>query len=312
MRKWLLVAALMGHVALALWPFRLTFPRPIWNSARMSGDHTIVFDGRSLVLAPDLGSWLPEAIATNRLQVSLRARTDFSHQTGPARLLTISESIDRRNLTIGQENADLVVRLRRPGSDLNGMPSYRIPFVFDDVQIHEIDVRIEPGIVVITVDGVVRRWPLPLAPLQGWDPQHSLAVGNEVTGTRPWQGLLSDVRIQTAFDRIDVLSDAGLHQPSVWWLVPDHVRDFLRDPLRTPSESDVGVALLHLVGFLPVGYMLPSALRHRLRPVTAVLALALGVEILKFAAVGRHLSLLNFGFRALGGLIGARTAKAAP
>jgi hypothetical protein len=63
---------------------------------------------------------------TSRLEIRLVARTDDPDQRGPARLLTISDGVSDRNLTLGRKDDDRVVRVRRPGSDANGTPALEV------------------------------------------------------------------------------------------------------------------------------------------------------------------------------------------
>jgi VanZ family protein len=66
-------------------------------------------------------------------------------QTGPARIVSNSESTLRRNFTIGQDGADLIFRLRTAATGLNGYPlEFVVPNVFTSASTRDI---------VITYDG---------------------------------------------------------------------------------------------------------------------------------------------------------------
>jgi VanZ family protein len=69
---------------------------------------------------------------TNQLTLKLRCRPAGPSQVGPARIVSISTDPYRRNITVGQEGAALVVRLRTPATGPNGNePELVRPHVFD-------------------------------------------------------------------------------------------------------------------------------------------------------------------------------------
>lgn len=68
------------------------------------------------------------ANTTQRIVVSATIRSDIEHQVGPARIITFSEGRSLRNLTLGQEGAGLVLRIRTPFTGDNGArPQYVLP-----------------------------------------------------------------------------------------------------------------------------------------------------------------------------------------
>ncbi len=87
---------------------------------------------------------------SSQLTLELTAASSDLTQTGPARLVSISKDPYLRNLTVGQQETDLVFRLRSPLAGLDGsQPELIIPNVFIDQAFHHI---------VITYDGVVVRF----------------------------------------------------------------------------------------------------------------------------------------------------------
>jgi hypothetical protein len=68
---------------------------------------------------------------TNAFTLRVVCESDDVNQSGPARILSNSQNTDLRNLTIGQEQAALVVRMRTPSTGLNGVrPALVLPGVF--------------------------------------------------------------------------------------------------------------------------------------------------------------------------------------
>ncbi|MCU0567844.1 MAG: VanZ family protein [Oculatellaceae cyanobacterium Prado106] len=98
-----------------------------------------------------LGSrhWLMTANSVQPLSQSIGQTSQFSlmtaiaatqpEQFGPARIISISDGTSRRNLTLGQEDSDLVVRLRTFASGENGVHSdIKIPEFFTDLRQHRL------------------------------------------------------------------------------------------------------------------------------------------------------------------------------
>ena len=129
---WLLVVTLVLLAIEAWYPFRPELP--LWRpSAPERSAEGVTFGGDGDRLASPAGmDWVAEAAATDRLAVRLEARTGQAVQQGPARLLAVSENHFQADLMVGQDGDDLVVRLRRPGSDPSGDPPFRVDDVFAD------------------------------------------------------------------------------------------------------------------------------------------------------------------------------------
>lgn len=69
--------------------------------------------------------------SSHAFTVRLIAASDDAAQEGPARLVTHSSDSTRRNLMLGQQGPDLVVRLRTPATGINGTrPELLVPNVF--------------------------------------------------------------------------------------------------------------------------------------------------------------------------------------
>jgi hypothetical protein len=117
-----LAAVLAGLLAATLRPFAWEPPRTV-NAAAYLPTGGLEFRDLGIALGPTPPPWLDAAIATHALDVSLRVEAASGRQRGPARILTLSQDIHRRNLTVAQEGRDLIIRLRTPETDDNGLPS---------------------------------------------------------------------------------------------------------------------------------------------------------------------------------------------
>ncbi len=121
---------------------------------------------------------LVEAVRrSDSFRVSLTAKPALLRQSGPARIISISATTRHRNVTIGQDGPDLVVRIRRRWAGQNGRrPYYRISDVLQEDHPVHIVVSAGSDSTVLTVDGVgivdrhdvARQWPVLLLPNVAW------------------------------------------------------------------------------------------------------------------------------------------------
>jgi len=125
------------------------------------------------------------------------AMTSNNRQRGPTRIVSCSTDKFTRNFTLGQEGADLVLRLRTTQTDKNGtQPQMILPNVFQPNQLQHLvctyDLR-EPA---FYVDGRrLTHADSPKGDLSSWDPTFPLMLGNEASGARGWLGKLYLVAI---------------------------------------------------------------------------------------------------------------------
>ena len=200
-RRWALVLAL-GYLALmvplGLYPFVFQpVCRTCTNDVTLS-PQGVHFGQTGIITDSGAGALLYDALAgTSEITLAVRLRSDGLAQMGPARIFSLSGSPTERNLTLGQERGDLVLRLRTPRTGPNGSR-------------HEIIARdvIDPGrtqVIVATYDGrtarlfvdgqIVVTRPMEAGGFTNWDAGFPLVLGNEATGDRPWRGTLYDAEV---------------------------------------------------------------------------------------------------------------------
>ena len=214
-RRWVVgvLVAATAIVAIEAW-----FP----TTSKVSRDEPVVadgvalFDGRSVLESTPGPEWLGDAIDAGSLEVRLSFETASGDQDGPARLLTITEDVHHADLMIGQDDADLVLRVRRPSSDASGDPAFVVPGAFSEGW-HDLSVRIEAGQLEATFDGrVVLDRPLAAGTdgtgVSSWDRNYRVALGDEPDGDREWEGRLRDVAVVTTSGSTDLLAP-GVLQP---------------------------------------------------------------------------------------------------
>ncbi len=115
---------------------------------------------------------------TSAFALSVTVAAADSWQNGPARIISLSESPYSRNFTLGQQQTDLVFRLRTRISGENGSaPEYRIANVFADTDLHQIVVVYDGRHVRLYVDNVNKSYHFdtigvavmdPIAAIQGF------------------------------------------------------------------------------------------------------------------------------------------------
>lgn len=130
------------------------------------------FEGE-ILLGPDY--WLQTGAPVTALSQKLADSAQFtfsfvaaaasSNQTGPARLISISGGPFDRNLTIAQDGADLIIRLRTPATGANGAaPELAVPGVFANSQPHHLVIVYDGATLRIYIDGPEQVYAFRLAP----------------------------------------------------------------------------------------------------------------------------------------------------
>lgn len=128
------------------------------------------------------------------LEVWLRpAKTNL---TGPARILTLSKNPNERNFTLGQEGNKFDVRLRTTRTSTNGIPSLSTDSRTLNTKLtHVVYTRDRSGKARIYLDGKSREEKTIPGSLTNWSGSYPLALANELSGDRPWEGTFHLVAI---------------------------------------------------------------------------------------------------------------------
>jgi hypothetical protein len=114
------------------------------------------------------------------------ARTDL---TGPARIVTLSQHSTERNFTLGQEGTQFEARLRTTKTSNNGIPALRSVRNSLAVKItHVIYTRDRAGRTRVYVDGRQSAEGKTAGNTSNWNGSFRLALADELSGGRPWQG----------------------------------------------------------------------------------------------------------------------------
>lgn len=223
-------------------------------------------------------------------------------------MLTISEDIYDRNLTLAQDGEDLVLGLRSEDTDSNGTddgrPVARLENVLPAGKWTAIDLGIRPGSLTIAIDGK-RELDVPLPPsvLSTWNPSYSLALGNEMTCNRPWLGEIRNPVITAPNGRTNYAEARAVDRPDSCW-AREHLPKLM--PL---VQLDLADAARNLAMYVPLGVLLGLMSRERSAGMFGVLVLAIGgvslaFECTQLLVASRFPSVDDVIFNTLGGALG--------
>ena len=294
---------------LSLEPFDWEVPRRVPNHAEHLSDGGWRFAEPGIVTAPAPHDWLEAAQDAESLEISLIVRPLLTAQSGPARIFTLSRDTHLRNLTLGQEDDDLVVRLRTRDTDLNGIGANgafaRVEDVFQGGVWTRIDLRIEPGALSVSVDGEpALNAELPGAVLETWHSSLDLALGNEMTCDRPWLGEIKEAAIKAPGGRQRNYARArGVDVPSTCWVIgyPPAIVPFR---LFLVADAARNVLMYLPLGFL-VGVLLPSTSRRAFAGgLLVVLGVSVLLELAQLFVASRFTSIDDTIANAAGGALG--------
>ncbi|MCX7593190.1 MAG: VanZ family protein [Fischerella sp.] len=120
--------------------------------------------------------WLETAYPVNYLSKRISKTSEFTisttvttadiNQTGPARIISISNDNMRRNFTVGQQGKDLNLRLRTPLTGENGVDlTLNIPNIFVDTKPHHLIITYSRATIQVFVDNLKKSYSLNLLDL---------------------------------------------------------------------------------------------------------------------------------------------------
>ena len=99
---------------------------------------------------------LSESISkTSEFTISTTLTTTKPEQSGPARIISLSNDSFRRNFTLGQQESDLVFRVRTPLTGANAADvKLQVPGVFSDRKPHHIVITYSKSSLIIYIDNI--------------------------------------------------------------------------------------------------------------------------------------------------------------
>jgi len=133
---------------------------------------------------------IAEAIRKSReITIEAWVRPADTKQSGPARIVTLSKDTGERNATLGQDGDRFEVRFRTTRTSTNGMPAVNSPRGTATTTLtHVVYTRDRRGFVQLSVNGKLVASRRMTGATSNWDRSFRFALGNELTGDRPWRG----------------------------------------------------------------------------------------------------------------------------
>ncbi len=292
-----LLGIVLVLVVIAYFPFAWSPPR---NQVTRSADGSLRFGQLNYARTSGTPAWLNDVRRSGRIQIQLEASPQSLWQYA-SMMIMASNELDT-DFAIVQDNSDLMVWLRRPGSNPDGDPPFVIRGVLQPQRWTSVDLILLRGDLRIDINGRTRLTEhLPADSLQTWG-QGRISLGEEVLGGGPWQGQIRLARVRSPGYAVDYVRPGALSVP-VSYLYGDHIQPF------PPRGVEAWLtAFLHMLSFIPVGFLIVFTRRPPVRPVPAALfaaALAVVLTAGKFLFYGRHAAAADIVAQSAGGLLGA-------
>ena len=301
------LAALLGVglvlIAIAYFPFRWDPPHVVSNDVTRIANGSLQFGEMNRARTTGTPDWLADARASGIVEIELEMNPEASQENSPASIMMLARDFWHTDFAIGQDNTELLVWLRRPGSDVNGAPPLSVADALVPEQWNHVDVTLLGDVVRIDVNGTRRLTEqLGTDALGRWG-AGQVALGGEVHGGVPWQGRIRQAEIRTAGHVVDYTRPGVLSIPARYLYLPDRVA-----PFRPLGRRASVTLVLHALSFIPVGLLVVGARRPAIRPVPATL-LAAGFAVVlaagKFLFDGRHADATDLVAQTAGALLGA-------
>lgn len=189
---------------------------------------------------------------SNEITIEAWVSVDNDSQTGPARIVSLSNTPAYRNFTLGQFASQYDIRLRTDDATIsnNGIPSTRSELltVTPLEKQHVVYTLNTAGLATIYINGVVKTTSTIPGTLSNWNDTYSLMLVNESDSTRPWLGSLYRIAI---FDqalsaaeiaaRFDVGSESVV-SPVVLYEINEGQGTILADTAANGTPLDLSIA----------------------------------------------------------------------
>lgn len=163
---------------------------------RLDGSILHLSKGRTLIEGANQ-QLLEACKKTDELSLFLHMETQNLKQSGPARILSFSLNSVKRNFTIGQDNENLVLRLRTTKTGENGSNPEVVLSKLEPGQKKKIVITYRPGQLEAYIDGKSVTIQKVDGDFSNWE-ECSLVLGNEWKDERPWEGRIHQFSIYSS------------------------------------------------------------------------------------------------------------------
>lgn len=153
--------------------------------------------GKTLAHSEKSATRLTDAIkSSGAISIEVWLRPANTHQSGPARIVTLSRNANERNFTVGQDGDQFEVRLRTTKTSTNGMPALvSKPKSLGTDWTHLVYTFDPAGKARLYVNGELNAEQSIGGTPSNWDSGFQFALANELSNDRPWLGALRLVAI---------------------------------------------------------------------------------------------------------------------
>lgn len=297
-----LVGMIFVLIVIAYYPFAWDPPRTVRNDVTRSADGSLRFGETSYARSRGTPPWLSRVRTSGILQVQVEFNPQSPQENSPSSVMMLASDFFHTDFAVAQDHSDLVVWLRRPGSDIGGGPPYVVRGVLRPQRWNRVDVTLGRADMRIDVGGRARLIAhIPADAARDWS-TGQIALGNEVHGGTPWLGQIRLAEVRTPGYAVNYVRPGALSIPENYLYLPDHIQ-----PFPPASLGQWLLAFVDLLSFIPVGFLIVWTRRPPLSPVSAILlatALAVLLGAGKFLFHGRHTSVINLLMEVAGALLG--------
>lgn len=140
------------------------------GEAPETGDTEVFLDTQHWLQTTAPATYLTNQIrGTGEFTLSFLVASANLHQTGPARIISLSADTLRRNFTLGQQADALVLRFRTASTGILGNSELSIPQVFSDTHLHHLIVTYKNTVFQVYIDNVEKSYMVTLFPINRMD-----------------------------------------------------------------------------------------------------------------------------------------------
>lgn len=145
---------------------------------------------KASIQSEDASRRLAQAISqSGEFTLEAWIRPANTKQEGPARIVTLSRNSSERNFTLGQEKDQFDMRFRTTETSKNGLPSTSTARKSLEPKLtHVVYSKDSHGRARIFLDGEVVADQKVSGAMKNWSDSYRLALGDELSGDRPWLG----------------------------------------------------------------------------------------------------------------------------
>ncbi|MEZ5591608.1 MAG: VanZ family protein [Gammaproteobacteria bacterium] len=319
-RHLILLLLFSTYWCFGFYPFIITSPIYFYkNNAHFTDKNSLFILKPGIAYTKRPPSWVSDIITNETFEIRLKFLSFNAYQDGPARIFTLSRDHYHANLMIGQTKNDIVIRVRTPYTEKNGVPGYIIRNVFhqqspDIKKVNELIIQAKPGFLEAKLNGTeVLSTTLPLHSFVVWDPSYRIAFGNEFTFQRPWLGTIEEAVVIVG-NQISHYSNENLKTPANYIKTRENLNvQSIFCTLSKTCNLNAFDIIINFFGFLPFGFILILLKFNSIFSITTVFfysaSLSLSIEFGQLFFQYRFPSISDFLFNSAGGVLGAWIAS---